>query len=94
MPSISEAWPVLKAILEVGAVGALLVLMVWFFRGASKDLKACLEKRVQDEKDHSKELMRLQTEHNKELVGVVRQYDETLTSVNATLDSLVEEMKE
>lgn len=88
MPSLSEVWPVIKEILEVGGVGAVAVLMVYVWIRVSKDLKESQEKRIAEQKEHSKELLRLATEHSKELTNVVRQYDEALTSVDMTLEKL------
>lgn len=89
---MGEAWDIIKPILEVGAVGAMLVIMIRFFRGANNDLKTSLEERLKDEKEHSKEKMKLQIEHNKELAELARKYDETLVGVSGTLDKLSERL--
>jgi uncharacterized protein (UPF0371 family) len=92
MPSLGETWDVLKPILEVGAVGAMLLIMIRFFKGANSDLKTSLEDRLKDEKEHSKAIMKLQIEHNKEVSELTRKYDETLVGVSGTLDKLSERL--
>jgi hypothetical protein len=67
-----------KNIVELGALGTLLILMVKLWCDANNDLKVTM-------KEHTRELVQIQSDHNKELTGLLRQYDSTLNAVNATL---------
>ena len=81
-------WDVLKPILEVGAVGGLAVLMVWLWLRTQRELRDLNTARLNDSKEHSKELMRVQADHNREMASLIRQYDSTLTSVTLALDKM------
>ena len=85
---MSNFWNVAKPIIEAGALGALLILTVRLWLKTTSMLEESTKQRVMDEKEHSKEIMKLQAEHNREMTELVRQYDGTLTAVHSTLRSL------
>lgn len=82
-----------KGILELGGLGALLILTVHLWIKSHKELKEEFDKRVLAEKEHSKELLKIQSEYNKQHMELIRQYDATLTSVNQTMTAMAEGMK-
>lgn len=88
---MGELWALLKPIVEAGVLGALLILAVRLWISANKEVRQEMENRVLSEKEHSKELMRLQAVHAKELTDLLRQYDGTLIAVNSTLERLIPE---
>ena len=101
MFSLDALWSVLESLLEIGAVGAVAVLFYLIFRRKDKELKECMDHRIDTEKkftkvlmdlqkDHTKDIMQRQEEYTATLTEVLRQYDETLDSVNGTLEELVE----
>ena len=85
---MGELWDNVKPIVEAGVLGAMLLLMIRLWIMANKTAMKNMEERVKDEKEHSKAMLKLQTDHNKALAGLVRQYDTTLTAINATLDGM------
>ncbi len=86
---MAEVWPILKAILEVGAVGAVAVLMFWVWNRKDKEIKEYMDKLIQSEKDHTKAILKEKTDNNREMSELVRNYDTALTTVNATLEKMV-----
>jgi hypothetical protein len=87
---MTDFWNIAKPIVEAGVLGALLILIIRLWMVANKEVRATMELRVQAEKDHGKEILRISTEYNKQLAEMTRQYDLTLTSVNATLTAMAE----
>ena len=86
MPSISEVWPILKEFLEIGVTGAVAILMVWIWLKKDKELRTEKDGRLNDAKEHKKELLKLQADYNREVANVVHQYDMTVTSVSMLMD--------
>jgi hypothetical protein len=88
---MGEALTVVKAVLELGALGVLLVFSVRMWWKWTDRFEVQANARIQSEKDHSKELMKLQAEHNRELTSLVRDYENTLNTVIVTLRRLTGE---
>lgn len=85
----TELLPALKVFLGYGATGALAVIMTIFWVRERREIKKSNENRIEAEKLHQKDMMRLQSEHAKELVALIRQCDQTISMVNTTLDKLL-----
>ena len=88
---MSDFWGLAKPILEAGTLGALLLLTVRLWLKTTSMLEESTKERIKDEKEHSKEIMRLYVEHNKDMTELVRQYDGTLTSIQSVLKQLTGE---
>lgn len=87
---MSEFWNTAKPIVEAGTLGALLILMIRLWRLANKEVREIMEVRVQTEKEHGKEILKISTECNRQMAGMVNQYNATLTSINETLSAMAE----
>ncbi len=85
----NELGSALKVFLGYGATGALAVTMTILWIRGNLENRRINEGRIEAEKLHSKDLMRLQSEHAKELVTLIKQGNETLSLVNSTLDKLL-----
>jgi hypothetical protein len=83
-----------KSLLELGGLGALLVLTVNLWIKSHKELKDEFDKRVLAEKEHGKELLKIQAEYNRQHMELIRQYDATLTTVNQTMTAMAEDMRD
>lgn len=94
MPSLDEIWNILKPIAEFGIVAVLLWIMIRERRGKDRELKETMEKQIEQERDHSKEMMKLQDKNTQEQFDIIRQYDLTLNSLNATLEKFIASMSE
>lgn len=86
---MGELWSNVKPIVEAGVLGALLLLTIRLWLKSNREFRDSMEQRVLSEKEHSKELMKLQTGHAVEMMTVLKQYDMTLSTVNTTLEKLV-----
>lgn len=85
----NSLWPALKMYLGMGATGATAVLFAILWVRKDFETKKLNESRINSERDHSKELMKMQTDHSREMIGLIKQYDQQVSSVNKTLDELV-----
>lgn len=94
MPSVSEVWPVLKEILETGVIGAVAVLMIFIWLKKDKELRSEKDARLEDSKEHKKELLKLQAEYNREVTSIVHQYDKTVSSVALLMDRVEERLSD
>jgi hypothetical protein len=90
MPSLNEIWPVLKEFLRVGPVGAVAIVMLWLWYAKDKELRKERQERLADEKEHKKEMLKLQAATIRDHADVIRQYDMTLTSVTMLVERLEE----
>lgn len=91
---MGDLWTVLKAVVELGALGVLLALMVMIWMRTNKELKESMRDRLVDEKEHKKELLRQQTDYNQALSSLIRQQDETLNGLNTVLERVEARLEE
>lgn len=89
---MAEIWTNIKPILEAGVLGAMLILVIRLWMIANKEVRTTMAERIQDEKEHSKDLIKVSSEHNRQMVDLVRQYDSTLTSVNSAMTTMMDRM--
>jgi hypothetical protein len=94
MDSLLDVWNVAKPILEVGVVGALLFLMVRREGTKDKRLQELMEARVQDERTHGREILKMERDNHREMKELLKQYDMTLASTESTLESLAESLSD
>jgi hypothetical protein len=89
-----DYWNIAKPIIEAGVLGALLLLTIRMWQAANKEVRTSMQDRVDAEKDHGKQLLKLQSENNRQMTELIRQYDSSLTAMNATLTALSENVRE
>lgn len=89
-----DFWNIAKPLVEAGVLGSLLLLIIRLWQAANKEVRTSMQDRVVAEKEHGKELLKIQSENNRQLTEVIRQYDASLTAMNATLTALSENVRE
>ena len=94
MASLGEFWSALKPILEVGAVGAIAVLMfmVWFRK--DKENKRIQEARVEEQKEAKREVLQLQSLYTREIAEITRHYNLALTNVAVLMERIADRLEE
>lgn len=86
---MNDLWPALKVFLGYGATGATAVLFIIFWVRERAETKRLNEARIQSEKDHGKDMMKLQADSTKEVIALTHQVSESLSMINVTLDKLL-----
>jgi hypothetical protein len=91
---VTDLWTYAKPLVEAGVMGAMLVLMIRMWIHTGNKWEEMAQQTIDSEKEHSKELLKIQAQNNTSILSIVRQYDSTLSSVEATLTKLMEKHEE
>ena len=89
-----DFWTYGKPILEAGVLGAMLLLTIRMWIHTGNKWESMAQQTIDSERNHSKELLKLQMQNNNHLIEIIRQYDSTLSSVESTLTNLVDKIEE
>lgn len=91
---MGDIWTSVKPILEAGALGGMLILVIRLWVMANRIIREEMEKRVQAEREHGKELLRIQTDHSHKITDILQKYEQTLRAVHTSIQVLSDTIRE
>jgi hypothetical protein len=94
MPSVDELWNVLKPLLEIGVVGAILIIVIRIWLRADRRYEKAMEERIREKEQHRQETVRLHEKHSKEYLELVLKYEASLTSMNTAIQEFLDSDEE
>jgi hypothetical protein len=78
MPSVDELWNVLKPLLEIGVVGAILIIVIRIWLRADRRYEKAMEERIREKEQHRQETV----------------YEASLTSMNTAIQEFLDSDEE